>query len=657
MGHFLVLQETLFSWKPMDRPSVSCQQESDAAVSPSAVNSRQSLLHLVPRMANRMKGKRNRNVGQTSCSSRGIISSFDCKLSFRVFTCFLLAFHSRLRVISSHFVFVISSLHLYLVAQLQSICCLGPILSCQVFALLSLFAVSLCSVMMKVSIEDFLKTELNFSAGTQSVVDSDPSSFLGLLPNNSSKIMDDEATTSGLNFHDNVLFRDILFNDNDSRGFEAIVTAGDGELFGENSYDPMKTNQQGSEADDDADEEQLTGRVKDDGNDLFRQSNSIMDDSSNRDMNHNWSDHDYNRTGDDDGVDSGINSSPVKVTGDAKIASSTGKPSSLRSGLRPRASAAGLTRKRCLSTSSFTSGESIDDDEDEDEVEVTPKKRQRLSSGQSMTSSTSRSTGRTGKQAGQRDASRGSSNSKNAIAARENREKKKMYIQGLEDKVARLETENKRIKSANDVKDKSIESLTQEVSYLRGILSNVDEISALIHSVRRTPGIQTVSTSLGSNLRRNGNNGRRGNNNNHMDNENVRPPLSSSTSSISLSGKQAFNPSASSSSSTSSGVCLHVLNGNVSLEFCAQCSRSAKRGGIKWIRNDIEWFTSGLIDSTLEARMNEENHIPFEGIFSSENLLRTQRTFLIFLSSFLNLCHLLLVIRQFACFQHFDQRH
>ena len=630
MGHFFSASRNTLLMKTNGQTiSQLSTTESGAIVCPSTVNSRQSLLYLVSRMTNRMKGKRKRNVGQTSCSSRGIISSFDCKLSFHVFTCFLLAFHSRLRVISSHFVFVISSLHLYLVAQLQSICCLGPILSCQVFALLSLFAVSLCSVMMKVSIEDFLKTELNFSAGTQSVVDSDPSSFLGLLPNNSSKIMDDEATTSGLNFHDNVLFRDILFNDNDSRGFEAIVTAGDGELFGENSYDPMKTNQQEPEADDDADEEQLTGRVKDDGNDLFRQSNSIVDDSSNRDMNHNWSDHDYNRTGDDDGVDSGINSSPVKVTGDAKIASSTGKPSSLRSGLRPRASTAGLTRKRCLSTSSFTSGESIDD-EDEDEVEVTPKKRQRLSSGQSMTSSTGRSTGRTGKLAGQRDASRGSSNSKNAIAARENREKKKMYIQGLEDKVARLETENKRIKSANDVKDKSIESLTQEVSYLRGILSNVDEISALINSVRRTPGIQTVSTSLGSNLRRNGNNGRRGNNNNHMDNENVRPPLSSSTSSISLSGKQAFNPSASSSSSTSSGVCLHVLNGNVSLEFCAQCSRSAKRGGIKWMRNAIEWFTSGLIDSTLEARMNEEKHIPFEGIFSLKNLLRTQRMFLLF---------------------------
>jgi len=251
------------------------------------------------------------------------------------------------------------------------------------------------------------------------------------------------------------------------------------------------------------------------------------------------SDHDYNvkeevdeQDGEeDDDFDSGINSSPVTAR--------TGKSTAVavRSGLRPR-----TVRKRCYSSSSSLA--------DED----TANKRRRLAP--------STSTGKRG-QPKMSISDYDKSMSKNAIAARENREKKKAYIQGLEDKVAKLERDNKRLVQDKEIQDKRIESLASEVSYLRGILSNVDEISSLIRSVKRTPGISSVTTSFGSNLRSKA----RGH-----DNENVRPIATS------MSGKQPLAPS---TSAPSSGVCLHVRNGNVSLEFCAQCNRAAKKTGVK----------------------------------------------------------------------------
>ena len=133
-----------------------------------------------------------------------------------------------------------------------------------------------------------------------------------------------------------------------------------------------------------------------------------------------------------------------------------------------------------------------------------------------------------------------------------------------------------------NVKTMSIEQLSAEVTYLRGILSNVDEISALIRSVRRAPGITSVTTSLGSNLRT-----RNRNSNNTAHNENLRPSSTvASSSPMSVSGKQALGPSSSISSSNSNastnpGVCFHIRNGAVSLEFCSQCSRASRRQGVK----------------------------------------------------------------------------
>lgn len=415
---------------------------------------------------------------------------------------------------------------------------------------------------MKVSIEEFLKSSEFPISGTTSVVDH--------IPNPSSNNpMDFEATAGGHNFHD-------LDDDHDEGLLSAYLSDHPSLLFGNNGGFEVQEGLEGpSWADDDAigrDEEVMRyeGRVT--GNDNGIQSN--MADNSNRMMmRSNSTDHDYvleNIKDEDDEVDSGINSSPQRPLNGKKTTqdgqSNTGN--ALRSGLRPRVAA----RKRCFSSSSFTDGES-------DEEVSSPVKRQRKASGAGSLAST-----RSGKNNRIQEATSSTrgSNSKNAIAARENREKKKQYVQGIEESNEKLRRENKKMKEDLNVKTMSIEQLSAEVTYLRGILSNVDEISALIRSVRRAPGITSVTTSLGSNLRT-----RNRNSNNTAHNENLRPSSTvASSSPMSVSGKQALGPSSSISSSNSNastnpGVCFHIRNGAVSLEFCSQCSRASRRQGVK----------------------------------------------------------------------------
>jgi hypothetical protein len=395
--------------------------------------------------------------------------------------------------------------------------------------------------MMKVSIEEFLtSTEFTLSGQNSSVADFDRQSSMENF----------EATAQSLNFHDehhghedglDTLLSDpeVLFNASNG-GFDAFEC-----LHGFSNADENTIGRRGLEDKVSNDLPLMSrypneGRVVD-GLNTSMQSNTAADIHRNMIVN----DHDYHsmdeikeEEDEDDDLDSGINSSPL--TGNRNGKNNIGS-SSLRSGLRPRSA----TRKRCFSSSSV-------DDGDSDEDVKPPSKRQRKMSGTASIASSSKRTG--------------GSNSKNAIAARENREKKKQYVQGLEESNEKLRRENKKIMSELEIKRQSIQQLTTEVSYLRGILANVDEISALIRSVRRTPGITSVTTSLGSNLRT-----RNRNAVGHLDNENVRP-MGSSTS---------LSTSASQNTSTNPGVCFHLNNGTVSLEFCSQCARTSRRQGLK----------------------------------------------------------------------------
>lgn len=161
-------------------------------------------------------------------------------------------------------------------------------------------------------------------------------------------------------------------------------------------------------------------------------------------------------------------------------------------------------------------------------------------------------------------------NKRNAIAARENRQKKKKYVEGLENDVAELKEENKTLKTRNESMTSMIRKLSDEVKYLRSVLANESTISLLLKSVVSTPGISLSSSLMQSS-------GSEENENENKEEE--RQYVTRSKKRRSDDSTEEATSSKRTRSSPSGGVCLHVNNGKVSLELCAKCERKAKQSG------------------------------------------------------------------------------
>ena len=159
-------------------------------------------------------------------------------------------------------------------------------------------------------------------------------------------------------------------------------------------------------------------------------------------------------------------------------------------------------------------------------------------------------------------------NKRNAIAARENRQKKKKYVEGLENDVAELKEENKTLKTRNESMATMIRKLSDEVKYLRSVLANESTISLLLKSVASAPGISLSSSLIQSS----------GSEENEKENE-KEVERQYATRSKKRRSDDETTPSKRTRSSASGGVCLHVNNGKVSLELCAKCERKATQSG------------------------------------------------------------------------------
>jgi hypothetical protein len=81
---------------------------------------------------------------------------------------------------------------------------------------------------------------------------------------------------------------------------------------------------------------------------------------------------------------------------------------------------------------------------------------------------------------------------RNALLARENRQRKKMEMQNLEEKVAKLQEENRKLHKIMKSKDVKVAKMADEVKYLRSILNNSKEIVSVIKSINLSPPVQTV---------------------------------------------------------------------------------------------------------------------------------------------------------------------
>jgi len=151
----------------------------------------------------------------------------------------------------------------------------------------------------------------------------------------------------------------------------------------------------------------------------------------------------------------------------------------------------------------------------------------------------------------------GDSSRKNAIQAKINREKKKMYIQNLEEQVNELSTENKTLKEDSASLRQEREDLAEEVRYLKSVLANQSALAGLLKNIGNVESV-SFSTSFLSNKR---------SLNSEMDHDYGKAAKRPCTSESRDTGNHGNDPQG--------GVCLHVHKDNVSLEFCAKCSSMA----------------------------------------------------------------------------------
>lgn len=134
-----------------------------------------------------------------------------------------------------------------------------------------------------------------------------------------------------------------------------------------------------------------------------------------------------------------------------------------------------------------------EDDEDDVEMEVQPRRPgrpRRTSSVMSASGEVSNpeEDSSLGIQIGRRG--RGPSKShcsnRNAVMARVNREKKKKYVESIEQKLKALDQENKTLKNRILEQDQQMEKLTEEVSYMRNVLKNHTVVSTLLKALNES---------------------------------------------------------------------------------------------------------------------------------------------------------------------------
>lgn len=136
-------------------------------------------------------------------------------------------------------------------------------------------------------------------------------------------------------------------------------------------------------------------------------------------------------------------------------------------------------------------------------------------------------------------------NRKNAEAAKQNRQKKKLYVSSLEKEAVSLRTEVSNLKQRCSNLESSNTRLETEVAYLKSVLVNQSKLSSLLAKIPISEGgvHLTSSFSLGKKA----------------------DPCEEE-----CSRRRAKR--ARLDDQTAAGVCLHVSNDRVSLEFCAECS-------------------------------------------------------------------------------------
>lgn len=187
--------------------------------------------------------------------------------------------------------------------------------------------------------------------------------------------------------------------------------------------------------------------------------------------------------------------------------------------------------------------------------------------------------------------------SRNAVMARQNREKKKQYIKSLENKIEDLKHQNMDIDLKFQAKTKQCEALAKEVKYLRNVLANQSCISAVLKSIQLSKEIPFTSSLLNVSDKENVEASKKDvlkrktsdiNDNCDVTSKGVYVRATGSQKSSSNELEQPLSdycipptPAASPEQLSDAGVCLHVSDNRVSLEVCSTCAENA---GAAWNR-------------------------------------------------------------------------
>lgn len=158
-----------------------------------------------------------------------------------------------------------------------------------------------------------------------------------------------------------------------------------------------------------------------------------------------------------------------------------------------------------------------------------------------------------------------------AEKAKQQRERKKKYVQELEDTIETLKRDKAKLEQASTQLNDRIGGLHDEIRYLKGVIQNQSELARIMKSVANTPGISISCSVLQDGDVSDGKANKRKVNDHAEDSSekvcNMQNKRNKKRKMEESSGDKV--------SSFDVGVCVHVQNGKVSLEFCAECSKKA----------------------------------------------------------------------------------
>ena len=154
-----------------------------------------------------------------------------------------------------------------------------------------------------------------------------------------------------------------------------------------------------------------------------------------------------------------------------------------------------------------------------------------------------------------------------AEKAKEQRQRKKKFVQELQDTIEELKQEKAGLQQVNTQLNDKIGSLQEEISYLKGVIANQSELAKILRTVANIPGISINCSVLK-------------NDQGEMGKNNKRKCVPAGKKGVNLcdesTKKRRMDIEVNGELENNAGVCVHVQSGKVSLEFCPECSKKAK---------------------------------------------------------------------------------